>query len=454
MTGKLPFLLLMAPALLLGRETAGPEEPRKLSLSEVLEPNSVLTGVMFPRYDHNLRLTSVLRAKSVTLVDHEVLDGESVNILLYQADRSSRGTVELAKARYHQGKGKVRATGPTKLVFGRISTTASGLFLTVDSAEGFLTGPVATRLAPAPPKATTMNPRVAPFRASALLGTALLTQSLVAAPAPAPAPTVATEAPAAANESVNRDNLRAALEASAEATRAATAYLEQENLLVQTGAATAIPHHEPKAIAIQAGPEDTVIKCDAGTYVDGEKGVLVYLGNVTVTNPEFSLKGANELKAFFTKIPDPPAPDAKTGEAGKPAAATETKPASTEAALVAKAADKVPIAGELASGKWELDRIVATGAVYFSYLKAPAKEGEVPIEASGAIFTYHAKTKTATLSGGQPWVRKGGIINQAKLANQTITIVNDTASFSPGGSTTIMPTKELELPKKDKPKAK
>lgn len=448
MTGKLPFLLLMAPALLHGRETSAPEEQRKLSLSEVLEPNSVLSGVMLPRYDHNLHLTSVLRAKSVTLVDREVLDGESVNIRLYQADRSSRGTVELAKARYHQGDGKVRATGPTKLVFGRISTTANGLFLTVDSAEGFLTGPVATRLAPAPSKATTMNPRVAPFRASALLGTALLTQSLVAAPAPA----VATEAPAAPSEAVNRDNLRAALEASAEATRAATAYLEQENLLAQSGSAT-VPYHEPKAVAFQEGPEDTVIKCDTGTYVDGEKGVLVYLGNVTVTNPEYSLKGANELKAFFTKVPDAPAPAGTAGEAGKPATPATAKPASAEAALVARAADKVPIAGELASGKWELDRIVASGAVYFRYLKAPAKEGEVPIEASGAIFTYHAKTKTATLSGGQPWVRKGGVINQANLANQTITIVNDTATFSPGGTKTILPTKELEL-QKDKPKAK
>lgn len=409
MTGKLSSLLILAPALLLGQDGGLPEAPlrHKLSVSSVLEPNSVLTGVILPRYDKDLRLLSVLRAKSVTLVGKDVLDGKAVNIRLYQADQRPRGRMDLVRARYDQVLGEVRATGETKLVFDRMITTASGLIFIMDSGEGFLTGPVTTRISQ--PPATVMNPRTLPFHAAVLLGTTLLSPSLAAESGLAPAHGAA--------DSATRTDLRKVLEASAEATRAATAFLESEDLLAQATPVGITPPPVPQALEVKPGPDDTVISCDGGTYVDGNKGILVYLGNVTVSDPRFSMTGANELKIFFTKKP------------GKPGA----KPA---------APDKEEIKpGVLPKEDFEIERIVATGAVYF---KQKPKDGEDPIEASGAVFTYDVKTEAITLSGGQPWVRRGGLINRAKQANQTITIVNNTATFSPGGTETILPGKDLQ----------
>lgn len=442
------MFLLLAPAMLLGEEAAPdkpPQDEDKPTLGSVLQPPSTLSGVMFPSYDAQLRLTSVLRVKTVTLVDKEVLEGETVNVRLYHPDRSARGTLDLTRASFDQIKKKVRSAGSTKLTLGRMTTTATGLYLNVTRAEGFLTGPVSTRLQPAPVPATAMNPRVSPLRAAAVLGAALIAQPLAAAPAETAPP-----APTPLGEIANRPGLEAALDASTAVTDAAKAYLKSENLLAQTGPAAAIPHFEPKALDASPGKDDTVIDCDGGTYFDGEQGVLAYLGNVSVRNPGYRMSGANELKAFFIKKPAPAADKAKPAADQAEPAADQAKPA----------AGKDPAAG-LGGEEWELARIVATGAVYF---KQEPKPGETAIEASGAIFSYHAATDTITLSGGQPWIRRGGIINRAKRADQTLTIVKKTekkdgkdvdtysAEFSPGGTETILPTKELERQKNKKVK--
>jgi hypothetical protein len=269
----------------------------------------------------------------------------------------------------------------------------------------------------------------------------------------------------AATHAETRDHLRTALNASAAATAAATRFLEAEELLAKTAAATPAAAPEPKALDVEPGLDDTVINCDGGMYfhsekvekgadaekgADVEKGVLAYLGNVTVTKEkDFLMNGANELKAFATKRVVPPAPE--------------------KAAAAPKADGKQP-AGAAADEEWELDRIVATGAVYFKKFqtikKGDDKKVEDPIEASGAIFTYHrnpdGKSDEFILSGGKPWVRQGGIINRAKRADQTIRIHRKnpddpdsyTSSFSPGGTETIVPTKQLQERDKDKAKPK
>ena len=41
-------------------------------------------------------------------------------------------------------------------------------------------------------------------------------------------------------------------------------------------------------------------------YFDSDEGVFVYLKNVRVTDPRFTMSGANELKVFLGKKPEKP----------------------------------------------------------------------------------------------------------------------------------------------------
>jgi hypothetical protein len=414
----------LVPALLPAPPAPAAETPRrKLSIGEVLEPNSVLSGVMLPNYDEQLRLTSLLRAKTVTLVTANEFDGDDVEVRLYQPDRSSRGRLTLTRARYDQVVGKVRATGPTRLTLDRMLTTATGLTLDIGPSEGLFHGPVNTRLSqppPATPTATAMTVRFPPLTAALLIGTAVAAEPPASAANPAP--------PAAAG-------LRAALESSAEATAAAAAYLEKEGRLDSGGD---IPVFEPKAVEFVPRDDDTVIDCDGDAYFDGNRRVLVYLGNVRARDPRFTMKGANKLEVFFA---EKPAADDKPEK-------TATTDPSRQPAVAAPAQDpiKKALPGGLGAEVGDLERIVATGAVLFKQqLSAEQiKAGEKPIEASGAILTFQAKTEKITLSGGFPWVRQGNMIQRAMKAEQTITIVNNEASFSPGGTQSIIPTGELQ----------
>lgn len=448
MTGKLTSLLLLAPALLAAAEPGAVPPPKeedpepRMAIGDLLDPNSILTGVMLPSYDKQLRLTSVLRAKTVTVVSKTELDADAVHVRLYQPDRSVRGTIEFARARFDQYKETIRAAGETRLVFDtktkkasyRATTTASGMVFRRSDSKGFLTGPVVTRVATNPTIA--MNTRVSPFQAIAALGTVLVAQPLAAAPAAEPAPAAI---PAPGTDPATRASLKSALDASVAATKAAAEFLAQEDLLAQNSPAAAAEPHQAKPLDVKPGPDDSVISCDGGTFFDGKTGILTYQGNVTVKDPRGSMDGANSLQAFFTKkagAPEDPKPEQKEED---------------------KAADnKDPLAGMMRDEKWELEKVVATGAVHI-ILKGK-KPGDEPIEAGGAIFTYHEATKTVTITGGQPWVRQGGLINRAKQANQTITIIMADeilrASFSPGGTETIAPLKEMEEKRKERDKQK
>lgn len=418
MTGKLPALLLFAPSLLLARDAAGPARTkREIPVASLLPPGSLLSGVMLPRYDENRCLVGVLRAKCMTLVTSEILDGETVSIELFNPDRSPRGWMDLTKARFDQTQGTLHAKETVTLSFDNISAVGSGLNYEMDQAEGFLMGPTTTCIK-APPQ-TTMNPS-SPRRVAVVLGASLAALPLATAPAqvavPPPEITASAAQTAADANTEARADLRAALSASTQATRAATSFLEQEDLLAKAAPPAAAPVVlQARPLEVKPGPEDTVINCDGGMYFDSDKGLLVYLKNVTVADPRFSLDGANEIQVFFEKKPENPKPEVKPG-------------------------DK-PVPGGLNVKIGDAERIVATGAVHI--LQKPDANNEA-VEGAGAIFTYNVKTGEIILSGGKPWVRKGGIITRAKQSNQTLRVIEGKFTFSDGGTETILPVEQTK----------
>jgi lipopolysaccharide export system protein LptA len=226
-----------------------------------------------------------------------------------------------------------------------------------------------------------MNSRTSPRRAAAsLLAGSTLIAAQPAALSQQEKSAIATDAASAvpAHAETSRESkkeLRAELDASAAATAAAAAFLEKSDLASgQTGVTP--PPAAP--LDVKPGPGDTVITCDGGMYFNSDEGVFVYLKNVRVADPRFALSGANELKVFL-------------GEK------SEQKPAKPTA-------DGKPAIG-LGAKFGDVERIVATGAVRI--LQKQPEAGKEPVEASGAIFTYHPKTGEIVLTGGYPWVKQG-----------------------------------------------
>jgi lipopolysaccharide export system protein LptA len=390
----LPALLLLAPALTAaGKEEAPPVPKKKNSAISLLPNGSQLKGVMLPRYDENHRLSGVLKSKSMTLVTDDIIAGESVTIEFFNPDRSPRGRVDLIKALFNQARGMLEARESVTIQTDRIHAMGTGLIYAFEQGKGFLTGPATTRIQAS--TETTMNSRNSPRRVAAV--SLLASTALLAAPPAAPAPQEkpATQADAAApthaeTSRASREDLRKQLDASAAATAAATAFLEQAELA--SGKTGAVP--EPAApLDVTPGPNDTVVTCDGGMYFDADAGVFVYLKNVRVADPRFSLSGANELKIFLGK---------------KPAKAPEPN-----------AADKKPGIG-LGAKFGNVERIVATGAVRI--LQKQTEAGKQPVEASGAIFTYQPETGEIVLTGGYPWVRQGTSFMRAKQPNLSLRI--------------------------------
>lgn len=396
----LPALILLTPVLARGKEAPAsaslPVLKKKSSAISLLPNGSQLQGVMLPRYDEKQRLTGVLKSRKMTLVTDEIIAGEAVTIGFYNPDRSLRGRVDLAMATFNQSKGLLEAREKVTIFSDRIHATGTGLIYAFEQGEGFLTGPAITLIQHA--TETTMNSRHSPRRAAAAVSL-LASTSLIAAPPAAVSPEeksaiaadAAPAAPAHAESSrAAREQLRSELDASAAATAAATSFLEQAELASEATAAVP-PSAAP--LDLKPGPADTVITCDGGMYFDSDEGVFVYLKNVRVADPRFALSGAGELKVFLGKKPQPEPEKTAAGE--KPAIG-----------LGAKFGD--------------VERIVATGAVRI--LQKQTEAGKEPVEASGAIFTYHPKTGEIILTGGYPWVKQGANFMRANQPNLSLRI--------------------------------
>ncbi len=363
---------------------------RKIPAVSMLPNGSVLESVMLPRYDQDRKLVDVLRAKVIELVDSERISGQEVSIEFYNPDRSRRGRIDLREALFDQENGLLTASEEVQIDAEGLVATGSGLVYDFRNGEGFLLGPVATRITT--PAETAMNLRPSPLAAAALLGVSLFSLPVVAAPPPplTPAELAALERDAASKSelaseavaAVNR-SFEAIVAADEKAKSDALRFLKKSGLVLIANEAAApgaeIPAGEP--LAVEPNPNNTLIKCENGMYFDAEEGVLVYLKNVTVTDPRFNLSGANELKVYFEK---------KAADAG--ADEPEEEPG-----------DGVDL-GRVGAGFGEVSRIVATGAVR---ILQKGVDGGEPIEASGAILSYDVKAGQIIISGGFPWVRPG-----------------------------------------------
>ena len=389
------MFLLAAPALC-AQGTAPDVKKNPVSL---LPNGSVLKGVLIPRYDKERNLVGDMKAETMTLIDTERVQGENVLIRLFNRDRSLRGKVKMENALFDQAKSRLFANEPVEITADRLVARGVGLVYSLREGKGFLKGPASTWIS-APPTATSMIS--SPFSAAALVAFCLAPSPLIALPPPfvseeeiaaikadsAPAKPEADKRSAATqasfNESVEQGN------------KASAAALEFISTSEIKSVAAEEPAAEAKPLEVNPGPDDTLITCDGGMYFDSDEGILVYLGNVKVTDPRFSLSGAQQLKVFFEKKPEK---------------------------KKAKKDDKKP-AGMGNFG--DVQKIIAEGAVRIDQKGVNGKE---PIQASGRILTYNIPTGEIIIHGGFPWVKQGTYFNRAKEPNLTLRLLTS-GSFS------------------------
>jgi lipopolysaccharide export system protein LptA len=407
----LTVLALVVPAAnLAGEAVATPPPVKEIPAFGLLPDGSELKNVILPRYDENRRLNSVMSAKAMTIVSAGEIAGDTVSVLFYNSDQTQRGRVDFVKAVFNQQKGLLTTKEPVHLQSDRMSTRGGGLYYSIAESKGFMLGPVTTHLQ-APPTETTMHAPKSPLRATAVLGVSLLTQSLIAAPPKTltAAETAAIQADAAskaaaatAAQVTARHSLDNDVAAASTVSKDAATFVTQADLPAVSTDTVPAP---AKPLAIQSGPNDTLIHCEGGMYFDADEGVMVYLKNVTVKDPRFNLSGANELKIFFEKKP------AKVEKEGSQEPQDKAKPGAK---------------GSPGAGFGEVERIVATGAVRIEQKAEPGKD---PIHASGAIFSYNVKADQIILSGGYPWYTQGTTFMRAKEPNLTIRMSPKTGSF-------------------------
>jgi lipopolysaccharide export system protein LptA len=381
----LTICLLLAPTMHgAGAELSVPK--KKMAAISVLPDGSELKGVVLPRYDKNRKLVGVLKAEAMTLVNEDTVSGRTVSLEFFNPDGSPRGRADLTKAEFNQAKGMLEAREPVIIQSDAISATGQGLVYDLAQGEGFLIGPVTT-WAKARTE-TAMKSSSSPLR-SAAVAVALAAQPLAAAPPSPPtdaekAALQADTAPRAAEHAAAlqavRQDLKADLDASTKTNAAAADFLERTQLT--TTETTAKPNAPAGPLDRQPGPDDTRISCDGGMYFDADEGVFVYLKNVKVDHPQFTLTADSELKIFLAKKPE-------QAVKNEDPAAKETKP--KEDGAFAKFG--------------EVDRIVATGAPHMKQKKIQGVDE--PVEARGAIFSYNVKSGHAIISGGYPWFVRG-----------------------------------------------
>lgn len=357
-----------------------PDERDGLPAMKMLVKGSILQDIMIPQYDEKLRLSSVLRAEKIVLVDDDTIDAETVEIDFFNADQSPSAGIRLPAAVLHEQR-ILRASGPVTLSSDDLDATGTGLVYEVRGSRGFLQGPATARTRTE--LRTSMIPAPAPLRLGAA-GIAMIAASALHAEPPTPlteqertgldrlAVSKADEAASAAAETA--EEIEEAEDQSEAADESLRAFLREAAIEIADGP---MPDLTEKLADPEELPEDALpatIQADDGIFFDTETGILVFLKNVRVRHPEFNLDGADEVKVFMEK-PDE-APEAEPKEDAK---------------------DEIFGGGKFGKPA----KIVATGAVVVE--RIDPGDGK-KIKAAGRQMVLDLDTNEVIIRGGQPWV--------------------------------------------------
>ncbi|MCH7225878.1 hypothetical protein [Haloferula sp. A504] len=363
-----------------------PSKDATLPGMEMLVDGSILQKILIPEYDEHRRLSSVLRADKLVLINDRTIDATAVRIEFYHPDRSLKAGINLATALLYDQR-LLRSSDPVTLESNDLTASGSGLVYELDRSRGFLHGPATARTLI--DTRTSMNPR--PTRRFAATGVALMAASALSAQEDA----ILTE-----QELQGLDRLAVSQASIAEEAEArADGQIEQAEALGKGADESLRDFLKVAAVEMEDGkkpdltkkvPDPEIekqiklpasIEARKGIFFDSETGILIFLEDVDIEHPDFTLTGADEVKVFMEKE-QTPAPDPKPDGAGP----TPPKPQN----------EKGDLLGEAEFG--DPTRIVATGAVVVE------QKGEKKAKASGRQMVMDLRTNELIIRGGEPWI--------------------------------------------------
>ncbi|MEO5917598.1 MAG: LPS export ABC transporter periplasmic protein LptC [Luteolibacter sp.] len=142
---------IVAPAISLAGEK--PDAPKKGwdNIFTLLPPGSELKDVMLPRYDADHKLTSVLKAQVMSLVNTQQIAGTTVAIEFFNPDNTQHGRIDLTTALIDKEKNLLSTKEPVKIKMDEGTATGSGIYYDLKTRKVILLGP-ATTVFHTPPK--------------------------------------------------------------------------------------------------------------------------------------------------------------------------------------------------------------------------------------------------------------------------------------------------------------
>lgn len=385
-SGMLLASSLQAQVLPLGPSSEGDEEEDEgLPALQMLTEGSELRKVIIPRYDESLRLSSVLRADMLRLVDRKTIEAEVARIEFFKADQTLRGTIDLKTATLTDQR-FLRSSVPVQVVSEDLNAKGTALVYDLKLSKGFVHGPSQTDIFLE--NETAMNTPITP--AFGLVGATMLAASaLHAAEIKAFTPQQLeglnrladsrTERFLITNAATEKELAAVAAE-DAKANKTLETFLKEAAIDLPKGEAVDLTSEVPAPSDEPKFKKPASIRSKEGFYFDSEAGIIVFLKDVSVDHPEFELTGADEIKVFMDKE-DP------KDEGKKP----DEKPAPKQDDDMFGSADF----GDPA-------RIVATGAVVVN--RKVLKPGDKKAKASGRQMVMDLKTDDLIIRGGNPWI--------------------------------------------------
>ncbi len=413
------------------QEVAGEAGKSGLLAADLLPDGSILKDVLLPRYARqgaNLRISSTVRADELVIVDREhLVTAKNLEIEMFGDEGEPGARIATKEAKFLIAKNLLTSEDPVSIVADRLTADGAGLVFDTEKSRGFLRGPV--KAVTEIDTRTSMNAR--PARSALAAGGALL---MAAAPLPAQEAQPATTAERFAGlrlkpeelEQVKAEAASRAGEVRSKARSSAAsidlARTESEGArLTMNGffRAAALPllAAEPAPDTgdvplpeVPPNPLKTTITSKDGAYFDSAAGLAIFLKDVEVKNPEFQLKGADELKIFMN--PQEPEPAPKPGPKPKVEVKKELTPEMIERMRAGKekAAELAEESGAADGDFGDVKRLVATGVVEIFY--QPDEPGEEPLMASARTVIYDLEKEQIILRGGSPWILRNGELSR------------------------------------------
>ncbi|WP_193210612.1 hypothetical protein [Luteolibacter marinus] len=448
------------------------EESSGLFSGGLLPNGSILKNAVLPSYNDDLSLISTVsiaelqiftreetRTDAKTGVEKSVQTLDKINatdlkIRFFNPDTTTKGDIEMAHAVFKARKNLDLLTTeePVSFVSNDMNVSGSALAFDIKRNRGFLHGPVTATVRTVD---TRTSMKLQPANKTLATGTALMAAvTVLTAQDPAKTtterfdelrPSEAELAALAAETASQQDKLDRERNHAGDKFTEVGAQSEKAHLtmnrflkaaaltsLIAAPAATAegdVPRPE-----VTVDTQETKITSKKGAYFDATEGLLIFLEDVKVSNPQFQLSGANEVKAYMTPRKDDekdkksatdkplPAPDIEKKDQAEPevpqpdAASQEPKTITPEMAEKMRAAKEASRkAGDTKDdGKGDfgdIRRIVATGTVVVDF--TPDDPEKSPVKASARTVIFDIKNEEdkedmVILRGGSPWIVQDG----------------------------------------------